>query len=219
MARPKKSEARDTRHDILDAALDLFAEQGFFATSMRQIARAVKVRESALYHHFESKQAILDALISELGPGRVAQLESVDVAPLLSAMGGLEFLRSMLHMLVTEWAAPREMKFLRLLLTEGFRLNAAGLLKPAQNARKALAMVSRLFAELMRQGVIREANPETVALSFMAPMVMLRMLHLAMPEGPPDVKALLAQVDRHLEFSWENLQKQNGRSVKKGRGT
>ena len=47
-ARPVAGEARDTRREILDTALELFAEHGFHATSIRAIARAVGVRESAL---------------------------------------------------------------------------------------------------------------------------------------------------------------------------
>jgi AcrR family transcriptional regulator len=54
MGRPSKDEARKTREDILSAALDLFAEQGFAGTSVRQIAQAVGVAESALYYHFRS---------------------------------------------------------------------------------------------------------------------------------------------------------------------
>ena len=73
MARPRKSEGRETRREILDAALDLFAVGGYFGTSMRQIARAVGVRESALYHHFAAKEAILEGLLAELGPARAQQ--------------------------------------------------------------------------------------------------------------------------------------------------
>lgn len=53
----------NTKQAILDAALELFASQGYEATSVSQISAAVGIRKASLYSHFESKQAILDALI------------------------------------------------------------------------------------------------------------------------------------------------------------
>lgn len=63
--RRRNAPRTDARQRILDAALELFAERGYHATSMRDLARAVGVRESALYHHFEAKERILEAVIRE----------------------------------------------------------------------------------------------------------------------------------------------------------
>lgn len=52
----------DTRERVLDVALDLFIEQGFDGTSMREIAERVGVTKAALYYHFQSKDDILMAL-------------------------------------------------------------------------------------------------------------------------------------------------------------
>lgn len=52
----------DTRQDILDASLVLFAEQGYDKTSLREIAEQVGVTKAALYYHFPSKEQILLAL-------------------------------------------------------------------------------------------------------------------------------------------------------------
>ena len=63
MARPKNADGQRTRQAILDAALELFADKGYFGTSLRDVATAVGVRESALYNYFKSKEALFDALI------------------------------------------------------------------------------------------------------------------------------------------------------------
>jgi AcrR family transcriptional regulator len=65
----------DTRQRILDVALDLFIEQGFDGTSLRQIAEKLGVTKAALYYHFESKDNILMALHLRLHEfGKVALL-------------------------------------------------------------------------------------------------------------------------------------------------
>ena len=56
----------NTKQEILKASLELFSVQGFEATSISQIAGAVGIRKASLYSHFESKQAILDALVKEV---------------------------------------------------------------------------------------------------------------------------------------------------------
>ena len=60
---PPHADAKsDTRQRILDVALDLFTEQGYDGTSLREIAEQLGVTKAAIYYHFESKEDILMAL-------------------------------------------------------------------------------------------------------------------------------------------------------------
>ena len=59
-------EKNNTKKEILLAALDLFSYQGYEATSISQIASAVGIKKASLYSHYESKKAILDALVKEV---------------------------------------------------------------------------------------------------------------------------------------------------------
>jgi len=60
--RAPEAVAGNTRERILDVALDLFIEQGFDGTSLREIAEQLGVTKAALYYHFTSKDDILMAL-------------------------------------------------------------------------------------------------------------------------------------------------------------
>src|SRR5215475_1353787 len=51
------------REEILDAAAELCTANGYTATSTRAIADAVGIRQSSIYHHFETKDDILDNLL------------------------------------------------------------------------------------------------------------------------------------------------------------
>ena len=69
----------DLRERILDNALDLMAERGAAGTSMRQLAKACDVHVAALYHYFESKDALLTAVIAERNyTGRMAEPLAID---------------------------------------------------------------------------------------------------------------------------------------------
>ncbi len=52
-------EERSTRERILDVALDLFVEQGYDKTSLRELAEKMGFSKAALYYHFASKSDIL----------------------------------------------------------------------------------------------------------------------------------------------------------------
>jgi AcrR family transcriptional regulator len=51
--------ATDSRQEILRAAARLFQQQGYDATSMSDVAAALKLSKGGLYHHFQSKDEIL----------------------------------------------------------------------------------------------------------------------------------------------------------------
>jgi AcrR family transcriptional regulator len=64
-----------TRERILDVALDLFTDQGFDGTSMREIAERLGISKPAIYYHFASKEEILMALHMRLHDFGKAALE------------------------------------------------------------------------------------------------------------------------------------------------
>ena len=66
MARRTKEETEKTRARILANALSLFAKKGYDHTTFNDIAERLKMTKGAVYWHFESKQALLMAIIDEM---------------------------------------------------------------------------------------------------------------------------------------------------------
>ncbi|MBE8470979.1 TetR/AcrR family transcriptional regulator [Streptomyces justiciae] len=56
----------NTRQRIQDVALELFAEQGYEKTSLREIAERLEVTKAALYYHFKTKEEILVSIFDDL---------------------------------------------------------------------------------------------------------------------------------------------------------
>lgn len=59
-------EAKERKNEILDAAEALFAEKGYAATSTGDILERVEIARGTLYYHFESKAALMEALVGRL---------------------------------------------------------------------------------------------------------------------------------------------------------
>ncbi len=55
----RQRERADTRQKILDAARDMFVRKGYEATTMRAIADRIEYTPTAIYHHFQNKEALL----------------------------------------------------------------------------------------------------------------------------------------------------------------
>jgi AcrR family transcriptional regulator len=80
-----------TRERILEAALDLFTDQGFDKTSLRKVSERVGVTKAALYYHFRSKEELLASLVERAhGIGR----HGIDLFPPLT--GPVDF-EAVLH--------------------------------------------------------------------------------------------------------------------------
>ena len=111
--------ASDTRSKILAAALELFAERGYTATSVGEIEAAAGLapRSGALYKHFPSKEALLDAALSE----RIAEIDAFNERLVLEPLGDL---RAELT-LVASWGLAelaRERDLIRIVMRDGGRV-------------------------------------------------------------------------------------------------
>ncbi|MDQ0685458.1 AcrR family transcriptional regulator [Streptomyces achromogenes] len=62
----KQQRRGNTRQRIQDVALELFAEQGYEKTSLREIAERLEVTKAALYYHFKTKEEITVSIFTDL---------------------------------------------------------------------------------------------------------------------------------------------------------
>src|SRR3954451_9453658 len=75
--RPASTPRRDA---VLALAADLFAAKGFRATTVRDIADAARVLSGSLYHHFDSKESIVDELLGSFLDDLLARYRAIDAA-------------------------------------------------------------------------------------------------------------------------------------------
>jgi AcrR family transcriptional regulator len=97
MSRPRSQADRlaATRAALLKAARTIFAEQGYEAAATEEIVRRAKVTRGALYHHFENKRALFDAVVGEVAreiAGRIEAATPMDDALEALKVGTAAFL-------------------------------------------------------------------------------------------------------------------------------
>ncbi|MFW5416855.1 TetR family transcriptional regulator [Nocardiopsis sp. CNT-189] len=88
--------ASERRVDLVRLAADLFAQKGFQATTVREIADEAGILSGSLYHHFDSKESIVDEVLSSyldelLGDYRAALEEGGEPRELLGRLIGAAY--------------------------------------------------------------------------------------------------------------------------------
>ncbi|HEV2580401.1 MAG TPA: TetR/AcrR family transcriptional regulator [Ktedonobacteraceae bacterium] len=83
-----QTETRTVRAKILAAAVQLFAEYGYHASTMRDIARATGIQAASIYYHYDNKQALLVEIMDTHMRNLNANLERIvqSSSPLLQRL-------------------------------------------------------------------------------------------------------------------------------------
>jgi AcrR family transcriptional regulator len=171
MGRPSHSDGRQTRQAILDTALQLFAEKGYFGTTLRDIAAGVEVRESALYNYFPSKEALFDMLMAADYEEKMERFSRLSKAPIDDVRSALERLAGMA---LEHFSAPRQQQLFRMLMADGLRLAKDGRINLIERMNSGLAHLRDLMARLIAEGWIRDTDPDVLVIAFMGPLLMWR---------------------------------------------
>jgi AcrR family transcriptional regulator len=191
--RPPKAVAADTKAELMRAALNLFAAHGYDGTSVRAIARAVGLSESVLYAHFESKRAIFEAVLAQLGP--------------LSAIGLLdaddpgdppEFIRSLVARVMDDWSSPQSRQLISLMAQDDM-IHDPVLVSSIGAAVGALA---GLFERWIETGQVPAdlGAPWDLAYALIGPVALARVLWLHNGAKPGEIAAARDRAIRHAEF-------------------
>ena len=167
-------ERGNTKQDILEAALELFSVQGFEATSISQIADAVGIRKASLYSHFDSKQEILDTLVKEVLKQYAehsifarAEWEKDSGSLPVTADAAVPMIQEQIRYIIHDPIISRARK---MLVIEQFQNPELAKLQTKQNYSDVMAYFAGLMKQLIRQGVLAEADPQIMAAQFCLPI-------------------------------------------------
>jgi AcrR family transcriptional regulator len=80
VAQPARLPAARRRRQLLDVAQEVFAEQGFHATSMDEVAEAAGITKPVLYQHFDSKRQLYRELLDDVGQQLLAAIAEATAA-------------------------------------------------------------------------------------------------------------------------------------------
>ena len=194
--------AKDTKERILAAALELFSQNGYAGTNIRELTASLGLVKSAMYKHFESKEDIWNTLLDEMIVYYDTHFGSPEHLP--PVPDTLEGLAEMTRQMVDFTVHDEKVVMTRKLLTiEQFRDERARDLATKHFLTGLKDMFTPIFQGLMDKGLIRRDDPSMVALAYTAPISSL--IHMCDRE-PEKTEGTMAQVDafvRHFIRTYE----------------
>ncbi len=172
MTQVRQSEEKTTKEKILDTAMALFAEKGYFQVTIREIAKAVGIKGSSIYNHFESKEAILDSMFRQYQEetGRILgdfyTPENLD--RLIETHSVEAFLETMLFASVVYLRSPRIEKIFRIIAIEQFANEKAKSFFLQEFIVASRSVLETAFSKLMDKGKVRRYDARELAAEFHA---------------------------------------------------
>jgi AcrR family transcriptional regulator len=190
MPKPKVKKGEVTRLAIEEAALRLFMEQGYHATSMRQIAERAELALGGIYNHFSSKDEIFEGIIIDKHPYRRL------LPAILAAQGDTveEFFKNAFQIVISEMGERPEFVNLMLIELVEFR-GRHGRIMMREIAPKILPAFEKIIKS---RKSLRVTNPAMLMRSFFGMIISYlitemiisdSVIHKLMPKNVADAYA------------------------------
>ena len=183
-----------TKEKILDAALTLFAENGYDGTSVEQIANIVGIKAPSLYKHYKGKEDILNSLIdsaeeryevmfgSEKNIGKVPESRE-------------EFIKVTMERISFTMRDPIIRKTRMLLVQEQFRNERISKVTTRHQLDGIQRMFAKIIKGMMDEGIVVKDDPKLLAVELTAPAV----LQIARSDRQPQCeKECMEYIEKHL---------------------
>ncbi|MEF9675662.1 TetR family transcriptional regulator [Pectobacterium aroidearum] len=153
MVRRTRAEMEETRATLLATARKVFSERGYADTSMDDLTAQASLTRGALYHHFGDKKGLLAAVVEQIDAEMDERLQVISDTAEDAWDGFRRRCRAYLEMAL-------EPEIQRIVLRDA-RAVLGGASPDSQ--RHCVESMQRLIDNLIRQGVVAEADPQALA--------------------------------------------------------
>ncbi len=189
--------ASDTKERILEAALEMFSQNGYAGTNIRELSASLGLVKSGVYKHYESKEAIWNALLDQM----IAYYEEHFGSPehLPPVPDSLEELTRMTMHMVNITVHDEKIIMTRKVLTlEQFRDDRARDLATKHFLTGLTDMFTRIFTGMMDKGLLRKDDPAMLAFAYTTPVSALIHLCDREPENASEAIKQVEAFSRHF---------------------
>ena len=208
-------EQKNTKQMILEEALNLFSTNGYDGVTIKDIAKAVGIKDSSLYKHFKSKQELYDSLLKEMNERfdetvslyRLPQGEIKKVAEEYGRNDLVWLKQACKTVFLFFLKDPKASQFRKMLMIEQYKNSTAASALRNWFMDSSMKFQTELFTEMIAQGYYRDGPADIIALQFYAPFYFLLCQYDTMPEKDEQAVELLM---RHIEQFASVYQVRNG---------
>ena len=189
--------AKGTKEKILALALEKFSENGYAGTNIRELTKSLGLVKSSMYRHYESKEAVWNALLDEMAAYYNSRFGSPEhLPPVPDSLEGLVAMT--MQMVGFTIHDENVIKTRKLLTIEQFRDERARDLSTKHFLTGLEDMFTPIFAGMMDKGLLRRDDPAMLAFAYTAPISALIRLCDREPDKVDEATAKVEAFSRHF---------------------
>jgi len=201
----------DNKQKIFDISIDLFSRFGYNGVSIRQIASKVGIKESSIYNHYNSKEAILDSILNYYIERMLAQDIPLDDASANLDVGFDHFYQMGLNAFAMQLKDEKMSKITRIILIESYHNERINDFLKKSILEDAIKGWIALFELMKSKKLIREdADSLQLAESFYKYGLFLLYEHYIINYPEDDeifVERLCEKSKNHIELLFESVRR------------
>ena len=201
----------DNKQKIFDISIDLFSRFGYNGVSIRQIASKVGIKESSIYNHYNSKEAILDSILNYYIERMLAQDIPLDDASANLDVGFDHFYQMGLNAFAMQLKDEKMSKITRIILIESYHNEKINDFLKKSILEDAIKGWIALFELMKYKKLIREdADSLQLAESFYKYGLFLLYEHYIINYPEDDeifVERLCEKSKNHIELLFESVRR------------
>jgi len=198
------SKGSKTKDKILKTSLKLFSRKGYKATTVRDIAGAIGMKQSALYNHFKNKDEILETLIGNLTSSAIVTLFDDKEAQGLHKQGKSLLLSIATTFKLISFDAQNEALF-KMLMQEIYRNERIREIYNEHFYQENVKKLSGLFFAMMQEDMIRSSDPLLLANEFFSPLFFYQMQVSLLKLDKKSTSSLVSMFEKHVDYFWDNI--------------
>ena len=189
--------AKDTKERILTAALEMFSQNGYEGTNIRELSASLGLVKSGIYKHFESKEAIWNALLDRMIAYYGERFGSSEHLPPVPDCPE-EFIAMTMRMADLTIHDERIIMTRKVLTLEQYRDVRARKLATKHFLTGLTDMFTHVFTGMMDKGLLRKDDPRMLAFAYTTPISALIHLCDREPEKTEDAIRKIEAFGRHF---------------------
>ena len=185
--RPSRADALRLRQRILEAATELFLEQGYGSTTIEAVAVRAGISKRTFYHRFDDKEKLFAAVVHDI----IAQIRPPAEVPLIEGATVHDALRRLAGMILRAALSPKAIALHRLVMAESARFpELVRAVHADGSTREAISLIADLLARELRDPRLSAENRTFAAEQFIYMVVALpqrRAMGFGKPMTVPEI--------------------------------
>jgi AcrR family transcriptional regulator len=198
------SKGDKTKEKILAESLKLFAAKGYRAATVRDIAGAIGIKQSALYNHFKNKDEILESLVEELTTSAITRLFANFTAPESYKQGKSLLLSIATTFKLISFDVQNEALF-KLLMQEIFNNERIREIYNEYFYQENVKKLSSYLFAMMQDEMVVSSDPLLLANEFFAPLFFYQMQISLLKLDKKSTSSMVSLFEKHVEYFWETI--------------